>query len=85
MTWTNEIRQFVTDHLSDDTARLLLSAHRYPDIDIPFAVEQIEARRRLRTKLPEWYAESDLIMGGRIPAEQCSSESTARFKRKPRI
>lgn len=82
MTWTNEIRQFVTDHLSDDTARLLLSAHRYPDIDIPFAAEQIEARRRLRTKLPEWYAESDLIMGGRIPAEQCSSESTARFKRK---
>ncbi len=82
MTWSNEIRQFVTDHLSDDTARLLLSAHRFPTIDMPFAVEQIEARRRLRNKLPEWYAESDLIMGGRIPAEQCSSEYTARFKRK---
>ncbi len=48
---------------------------------MPFAVEQIEARRRLRTKLPEWYAEPDLVMGGRIPAEQCSSEVTARFKR----
>jgi hypothetical protein len=81
MKWTSEIRQFVTDHLMDDTARLLLSAHRFPQIDVPFAVEQIEARRRLRNKLPEWYAESDLVMGGRIPAEQCSSESTARFKR----
>jgi len=81
MEWTSDIRQFISDHLNDDVARLLLSAHRYPAIDVPFAVEQIEARRRLRTKLPEWYALSDLIMGGRIPAEQCSSEQTARFKR----
>jgi hypothetical protein len=81
MEWNSEIRQFITDHQSDDTVRLLLSAHRFPSIDIPFAVDQIEARRRLRNKLPEWYAEPDLIMGGRIPAEQCSSESTARFKR----
>ena len=81
MEWNSEIRQFITDHLSDDTVRLLLSAHRYPTIDIPFAVDQIEARRRLRNKLPEWYAEPDLIMGGRVPAEQCASESTARYKR----
>lgn len=81
MEWTSEIRQFITDHLSDDTVRLLLSAHRYPGIDVSFAVDQIEARRRLRSKLPEWYAEPDLIMGGRIPAEQCSSETTARYKR----
>ena len=81
MSWTPTLRQFISDHLLEDTARLLLSAHRYPEVDVPFAVEQIEARRRLRTKLPEWYANSDLIMGGRIPAEQCSSEHTARFKR----
>lgn len=81
MEWTSDIRQFVSEHLNDDVSRLLLSARRYPSIDVPFAVEQIEARRRLRTKLPEWYALPDLIMGGRIPAEQCSSEQTARFKR----
>lgn len=81
MEWTSDIRQFISDHLNDDVSRLLLSARRYPAIDVPFAVEQIEARRRLRSKLPEWYALSDLIMGGRIPAEQCSSEQTARFKR----
>lgn len=81
MEWTSDIRQFISEHLNDDVSRLLLSARRYPSIDVPFAVEQIEARRRLRTKLPEWYALSDLIMGGRIPAEQCSSEQTARFKR----
>ncbi len=81
MEWTPEVKQFITDHLMDDTARLLLSAHRYPSLDMPFIVEQIEARRRLRTKLPEWFSNPDLIMGGRIPAEQCSSEQTARYKR----
>jgi hypothetical protein len=43
-------------------------------------VEQIEARRRLKGKLPEWYENKDIIMGGRVPAEQCSSELTARYK-----
>lgn len=81
MIWNPAMRQFIADHLSDDTTRLLLSGHRYPDVDVPFAVEQIEARRRLRSKLPQWYALDDLVMSGRVPAEQCSSEQTARFKR----
>lgn len=81
MVWTQELKQFIADHLQDDTAKLLLAAHRFPQIDVPFAVVQIEARRRLKNKLPEWYANSDLIMGGRVPAEQCSSEQTARYKR----
>ena len=81
MNWTPALRAFIEEHRNDDTTELLLAAHRYPDIDVPFAVEQIEARKRLKGKLPEWYANADLIMGGRIPAEQCSSEVTARFKR----
>jgi 16S rRNA G966 N2-methylase RsmD len=82
MIWNQEIRDFIAKHINDDTDSLLLGAKRYPGIDVPAAVDQIEARRRLKTKLPEWYAVSDnLIMGGRVPAEQCSSESTAKYKR----
>ncbi len=81
MTWTPSLRDFIQSHINDDTAGLLLAARRYADVDVPFAVEQIEARRRLKGKLPEWYANPDLIMGGRVPAEQCSSEQTARYKR----
>lgn len=81
MNWTPELRLFIRQHVDDNTDRLLLSAKRYPDIDVREAVEQILARRQLRYKLPEWYALSDnLIMGGRIAAEQCSSEQTARYK-----
>jgi len=81
MEWTPLMRDFITDHLNDDTAKLLFASHRYPEVDMPFAVDQIEARKRLKNKLPEWYKQPDLIMCGRIPAEQCSSEQTARFKR----
>ena len=79
--WTTELRDFVQRHLDDCTADLLLSAHKYVGIDVAFAVEQIEARRRLRAKLPEWYSNADLVMGGRVPAEQCSSEIVAKYKR----
>ncbi len=75
-----ELRDFIQSHLEDDTAELLFAAKRYPGIDVPFAVEQIEARKKLKAKLPEWYANADLVMGGRVPAEQCSSEQTARYK-----
>ncbi|MBR0045393.1 MAG: SAM-dependent methyltransferase [Bacteroidaceae bacterium] len=81
MTWTPELRDFIQQHLNDDTAELLLAARRYQGIDVPFAVEQIGARKRLKGKLPEWYANAELVMGGRVPAEQCSSEATARYKR----
>ena len=77
---TLELRDFIQEHINDDTAELLLAARKYPDIDVPFVVEQIEARRRLKGKLPEWYENKDIIMGGRVPAEQCSSELTARYK-----
>ena len=81
MTWTPELRDFIQQHLNDDTAELLLAARRYQGIDIAFVVEQIEARKRLKTKLPEWYENVELVMGGKVPAEQCSSEVTARYKR----
>lgn len=89
MNWTPELRDFIEKHRNDDTAALLLQAHALGDLChagcdsremVRFAVEQIEARRRLKGKLPEWHANPDIIMGGRVPAEQCSSELTARYK-----
>ncbi len=74
--------KFIQEHLGDDLERLLLSANRYPDIGVPWCVDQIAARRQIRDKVPEWYACPELVMTGRVPAEQCSSELTARMKRR---
>lgn len=71
---------FVEEHSQADTARLLLDASRYPDMDIPLVVEQIIARRQIKDKLPAWYANKALVFPSKIAAEQCSSEATARYK-----
>ena len=82
MNFTPELRAFLRQHNQDDPTKLLLSGSRYPDIDVRWVAEQLMARKQIRQKLPEWYAKADeLIMGGRVPAEQCSSEQTARYKR----
>lgn len=78
---TNQI-QFIKEHADDDPARLLLSASRYPDMNIPFLAEQIAARRQIREKLPSWYGNDALIFPAKIAAEQCSSEQTALYKQK---
>lgn len=81
MNLTPELRTFLRQHSQDDPTKLILSAARYPGVDVKWAAEQIMAHRQLKQKLPEWFANEDLIMGGRVPAEQCSSEQTARYKR----
>ena len=68
------------EHEADDTARLLLSRSRWRGIDVEKAVTAIECRKKLRTKLPEWYAIPGIEYPDRLAAEQCSSSETASYK-----
>lgn len=77
---TESFREFVLEHEGDDPARLILSRGRWPEVDVNAAVTAIECRRKIRTKLPEWYAEPGIIFPDRICAEQSSSSETARYK-----
>ena len=71
---------FILEHEHDDPVRLLLSRDKYPDIDLDLAVTTLEVRRKLRTKVPEWYAVPSLVYPSRLSGEQCSSSETARYK-----
>ena len=79
-TLTPALKAFIASHTAEEAEKLLLAAARYPGIDIPFAVEQLTARRQVRDKLPAWHANHDIIYPSRLAAEQCSSEATARYK-----
>ena len=74
------LSEFVNVHMSDDTTRLLLDKARWPEIDMDLAVNCIESRRKLRTKVPEWYKEPMLVFPRKLSAEQCSSSATGRYK-----
>ena len=73
---------FILQHEGDDPVRLLLARDKYPEVDIDLAVTTLEVRRKLRTKVPEWYAVPSLIYPFRLSGEQCSSSETARYKAK---
>lgn len=71
---------FITKNENTDTARLLLSYKGDEDFDIDLAVNTIEVRRKLRKKVPSWYAVPGLAYPVRLSGEQCSSEKTALYK-----
>lgn len=74
------LEEFIISHSEDDTSRLILGRDKWPDVDVPLAVNIIECRRKIRQKLPEWYAVPGLIYPDRICAEQSSSSFTANYK-----
>jgi hypothetical protein len=80
MQLSDTLQAFIQAHAGDDLPGLLLSATRYPEVDVPFAVKQIAARRQIREKLPTWYADCRLVFPSKTAVEQCSSEQTARYK-----
>lgn len=82
MKLTLEQKEFLRAHSSDDVNKLLLSASRFPGLDIPFLVEQILSRRQIKDKLPTWFANDNLVFPAKITAEQCSSETTALYKQR---
>ena len=59
---------------------LALQSHRYPDIDMPFLLDQLAGWQTARTKLPSWAANEDILYPPHLSMEQCSSEQTAEYK-----
>lgn len=76
------IKDFVLANEDADISDLLLSAKGRYDFDISCAVNTIDVRRKLKSKVPSWYACGDLVFPFRLSGEQCSSEATALYKQK---
>ena len=86
-----DFEKFIIEHADSDTASLMLSTKKWP---VPegiklgklsskdVAVNTIEARKKLRKKVPDWWERTDLIYPTALCAEQCSSSATATYKAK---
>lgn len=77
-----EWREFLLAHEGDDLGKLALARERYvTDVeDFDLALTTLEVRRKLREKVPQWYAVPSLRFPLRVSGEQCSSTETARYK-----
>ena len=72
--------EFVREHGEEDVRRLALQAARWPNMDMPAALQQIAGRQVARVKLPSWAAIEGILYPPHLSLEQCSSEQTARYK-----
>lgn len=75
-----DLSAFILEHENDDTAALVLARNRWPETDVALAAECIQARRKLKSKVPGWYANPRIICPSALSAEQCSSTATADYK-----
>lgn len=71
---------FIRQHQEEDVRQLAFLGSKYPDVDMPFALDQIRGRQMARTKLPRWANIDGIIYPPHISMEQCSSEVTAIYK-----
>lgn len=71
---------FIRLHQDDDVRQLAFLGSKYPEVDMPFALDQIRGRKMARVKLPRWASIDGIIYPPHISMEQCSSEQTALYK-----
>ena len=71
---------FAKEYQGEDTSTLLLRASRYPSIDMPTAVHQIEGLRTAKEKWPSLLGCEEFLYPPRLNREQSSSEVAALHK-----
>ena len=73
-------RLFIRQHQDDDIRQLALRGTKDPEVNLAFALQQIDGHRRALEKLPSWAAIEGIVYPPHLSMEQCSSEQTARYK-----
>ena len=79
------VKEFILEHENDDPSRLILSKNTvWPQLENGLGrdavIYTLEGRKKMKTKVPQWYGIPDLIYPTRICTEQCSSAATAAYK-----
>ena len=73
-------REFIEKFQQADVNSLALQAGKYPEVDMPFALDQIEGRQTALTKIPSYSKKNGILYPHHLSMEQCSSELTALYK-----
>ena len=80
MTINQATIDFIRQHQDEDVRQLAFLGSKYPEVNMPFALDQIRGRKMAHVKLPRWASIDGIIYPPHISMEQCSSEQTALYK-----
>jgi len=75
-----EIQEFINLNLGSNISSLLLKGTSFSEVDTKTIIEQIEAKKRSKTKLSTWFSTKNIYYPNKLNIEQTSSEITAKYK-----
>lgn len=77
----NATDQFIRQHEQANVLQLALLSDQFPEVDMPFAIQQIVGKQKLKKKVPLFYACENFRYPTRLAIEQSSSQITAMYKK----
>lgn len=75
-----EIQKFIDSNIDSDTTDLVLKGTNFANVTTKDIIEQIEAKKRCKKKLPTWFTTKNIYYPNKLNIEQTSSEITAGYK-----
>ncbi len=77
-----QARRFIKEHEHDDVYDLSLQLRGSAHIDADLVIKQINGRKKIKTKVPTFYQNDEILYPVNLSLEQASSEITAIYKSK---
>lgn len=75
-----ETFDFIIANAEADVQNLALKGSKNEKIDLPFSLQQIEGKQKIKHKVPTFYNHPHILYPKQLSVEQSSSESTACYK-----
>lgn len=77
---STEIQCFINKNIDTSISKLALQKNPFPKVEWISILNQIEAKKKSKQKLPNWFATENIIYPSKVSIEQTSSETTALYK-----
>ena len=74
------IQEFINSQINSSASDLMLKASSYPEWDMKAIAQQLVGKQIAKKKLPTWFQNNEILYPVRLSMEQCSSETTAKYK-----
>lgn len=75
-----DIQEFINSNIDSDLNAIILKGTAFKTVETSEIVNQIEAKKRCKTKLISWFQTENIYYPNKLNIEQTSSEVTANYK-----
>lgn len=74
------VQDYISENLQTDISKILFKGETFEGVTTQQIVEQIEAKKKCKEKLPTWFHTNGIYFPNKLNIEQTSSEITAKYK-----